>query len=131
VALRVGRSTFRYGLRTYGVDVDDHGTAFQLMPLQTRIRFGLHSLVRLLNDQAGVHCRLEEHDEGLVVHAEDCPLCAPGSSQEPACYLAVGLLQEATSWASGGRTFPVEEIGCIGRGDPACSFLVAGEPILE
>ena len=36
---------------------------------------------------------------------------------DPVCHLAVGLLQEALYWVSGGKVFNVEEKTCIAAGD--------------
>jgi predicted hydrocarbon binding protein len=43
--------------------------------------------------------------------------------------LAVGLLQEALYWLSGGKIFDVKEITCIARGDPACTIVIDPTPL--
>ena len=42
---------------------------------------------------------------------------------------AVGLLQEALYWLSGGKVFNVEEIACIARGDAACTIVIDQTPL--
>jgi predicted hydrocarbon binding protein len=48
---------------------------------------------------------------------------------KPACFIAVGLLQEGLKWVSGGNEFRVNESKCIALGDPACEFIIQKEPI--
>jgi predicted hydrocarbon binding protein len=48
---------------------------------------------------------------------------------DPACHLAVGLLQESLYWVSGGKIFNVQETHCIARGDPACTIAIGMTPI--
>jgi predicted hydrocarbon binding protein len=83
----------------------------------------------LFNNQTDQRVRLEEKDGNLLWHIERCPLCWERKTSEPVCYLAVGLLQEALYWLSGGKIFSVEEIACIARGDPACTIVVDPTPL--
>ena len=112
LALRVGQSCFRYGLREYGADAGAHQMAFRLLPLGTRIRAALRSLLRLLSGRGGLRVQLREQDGKFFLDLEDCPLCAARRSQVPVCFLAVGFLQEALHWTSGGSIFHVEEVDC-------------------
>ena len=81
---------------------------------------------RLAADQ---RVRLDEHDGKLYWIIERCPLCWERKAAEPVCHLAVGLLQEALYWLSGGKIFNVEEIACLARGDQACTILIDQTPL--
>ena len=47
---------------------------------------------------------------------------------DPVCHLAVGLLQEALYWVSGGKVFNVEEKTCIAAGDATCTIEIDANP---
>jgi len=128
-ALRVGRACFQYGLREYGSMLGITEMAFRLLPLSTKIRTGAKSFADLFNNHTDQRVRLEEKDGKLFWHIERCPLCWERRATEPVCQLAVGLLQEALYWLSGGKIFDVEEIACIARGDPACTIFVDPTPL--
>ena len=128
-ALRVGRACFQYGLREYGSMLGITEMAFRLLPLSTKIRTGAKSFADLFNNHTDQCVRLEEKDGKLFWHIERCPLCWERRATEPVCHLAVGLLQEALYWLSGGKIFDVEEIACIARGDPACTIFVDPIPL--
>lgn len=129
LALRIGRVSFRHGVREYGWLAGGQDRAFRLLPLPSRIRAGLNSLADLLNREADARVQMVDMGGRLVWRMEGCPLCAGRASSEPICYFAVGLLQEALDRLSGGRSFTVEERACVSRGDPACSFLIDPMPI--
>ncbi len=129
-ALRVGRACFQYGLREYGSMLGITEMAFRLLPFSTKLHTGAKSFADLFNNHTDQHVRLEEKDGKLFWHIERCPLCWERKATEPVCHLAVGLLQEALYWLSGGKIFNVEEIACIARGDPACTIVIDPTPLL-
>jgi len=128
-ALRIGRACFQYGLREYGSSLGITETAFRLLPLSTKIHAGARSFAELFNTQTDQRVRLDEHDGKLYWIIERCPLCWERKAAEPVCHLAVGLLQEALYWLSGGKIFNVEEIACLARGDQACTILIDQTPL--
>ncbi len=127
-ALRIGRACFQYGLREYGSMLGITGMAFRLLPLSTKIHTGAKSFADLFNKHTDQRVRIEEMDNKLFWHIERCPLCWERTATEPVCHLAVGLLQEALYWLSGGKIFNVEEIACIAHGDPACTIVIDQMP---
>jgi predicted hydrocarbon binding protein len=129
LALRAGRACFKYGLKEYGSLMGITEMAFRLLPLQTKLRVGAKSFADLFNKHTDQKVRLEETDEKIFWHIERCPLCWGRSVDEPTCHLAVGLLQEALYWVSGGKVFQVEETACIGQGAPACTIVIDKKPI--
>jgi predicted hydrocarbon binding protein len=128
-ALRIGRVCFQYGLREYGSMPGPTELAFRLLPLPTKLHTGAKSFADLFNNQTDQRVRVEEKDGKLFWHIERCPLCWERKTTEPVCYLAVGLLQEALYWLSGGKIFNVEEIACLARGDPACTIVIDQTPL--
>lgn len=129
LALRIGRSCFNYGLREYGSQMGLTGMPFRLLPLTTKLQVGAEAFAGLFNHHSDQVVRVEENETHLLWHNERCPLCWDRKAAEPVCHLAVGLLQESLYWLSGGKIFEVEEICCIARGDPACTFRIDRQPI--
>ena len=129
LALRIGRASFKYGLKEYGSALGLTKTAFRLLPLSTKMRTGLKSLAEFFNKNTDQHVQIEEQADQFLWRIERCPLCWGRKAAEPVCHLAVGLLQEALYWLSGGKVFNVEEIACAARGDPACTIRIDRTPI--
>jgi predicted hydrocarbon binding protein len=129
IALRIGRACFQYGLREYGHLLGVTEMAFRLLPLHTKIHAGANSFAELFNKHTDQLVRLEEKDDRLFWHIERCPLCWERRASGPVCNLAVGVLQEALYWLSGGKIFHVEEIACIAHGDHACTIAIDQTPL--
>jgi predicted hydrocarbon binding protein len=129
LALRVGRACFSQGIRLYGKQLGLTEMAFRLLPLPTKLQSGAKTFAELFNTCTDQHVQIEEEDGRLLWQIERCPLCWERKSQEPVCHLAVGLLQEALYWLSGGKVFHVEEKACIAAGDSACTIVIDPAPL--
>ncbi len=128
-ALKVGRACFQYGLCEYGAVLGITEPAFRLLPFPTRLRAGAQSFAGLFNNHTDQRVRLEEKAGNLFWSIERCPLCWQRQTNGPACYLAVGLLQESLYWLSGGKIFGIEETTCVATGGNACTFIINQTPI--
>jgi predicted hydrocarbon binding protein len=129
VALRVGRATFKNGIKEYGSVLGLTEMAFRLLPLSTKLHTGANAFADLFNKYTDQRVRLEERENKLFWIIERCPLCWQRKSHDVVCHLAVGLLQESLYWVSGGRVFNVEETTCIARGDSTCTVVIDQKPI--
>lgn len=129
VALRVGRSSFKYGLKEYGSMLGLTEMAFRLLPLSTKLHNGAKTFAELFNKHTDQKVHVEEKENKILWHIECCPLCWERKTDEPVCHLAVGLLQEALYWVSGGKMFNVEETACIACGDSVCTITIDQTPI--
>jgi predicted hydrocarbon binding protein len=129
LALRVGRACFNYGVRQYSKQMGLTEMAFRLLPLPAKITAGATALAELFNNFTDQRVRVEQKDGKLFWHIERCPLCWERHTSEPVCHLAVGVLQEALYWLSGGKVFNVEEQTCIAAGDETCTIAVDQTPI--
>lgn len=129
VALRVGRATFKSGLKEYGSMLGLTEMAFRLLPLSTKLHTGAGAFAELFNKYTDQKVRLEERDEKIFWHIERCPLCWGRKADDVVCHLAVGLLQESLYWVSGGKVFNVEETACIARGDSVCTIVIDQTPL--
>ena len=129
LAVRIGRACFNNGIRQYGTQMGITEMAFRLLPLPAKINAGAKAFAELFNHFTDQKVRVEEDGDTLLWHIERCPLCWERHAQEPVCHLAVGLLQEALYWLSGGKVFNVEEKTCIAAGDERCTIVIDQSPI--
>ena len=129
LALRVGRACFKHGLKEYGSMLGLTEIAFRLLPLPTKLHTGAKAFADLFNKHTDQKVHVEDKDNKIFWHIERCPLCWERKAEEPICHLAVGLLQEALYWVSGGKVFNVEETACIARGDTACTIVIDQIPL--
>jgi predicted hydrocarbon binding protein len=130
LALRSGRACFKYGLREFSPELGLTNLAFRLLPLPTKLKVGSEAFVGLFNHFTDQRVRLEIDEKNIFWTIERCPLCWQRHTSDPVCHLAVGLLQEALYWVSGGKFFNVEETQCIARGDTTCTIVVDQNPII-
>ena len=129
IALRVGRATFKNGLKEYGSILGLTEMAFGMLPLPTKIHSGATAFAELFNKYTDQKVRLEEKGNTILWHIDRCPLCWGRKSEDVVCHLAVGLLQESLYWVSGGKEFHVEETACIARGDSTCTMVIDQTPL--
>ena len=102
LALRIGRACFNYGVRQYSTQLGLTEMAFRLLPLPTKLHAGASAFAELFNNFTDQRVRVEEDNGKILWHIERCPLCWERKAHDPVCHLAVGLLQEALYWLSGG-----------------------------
>jgi predicted hydrocarbon binding protein len=129
LAMQIGRACFNSGVRQYGRQIGVAEVAFKLLPLPVKVNAGARAFAELFNVHTDQKVRVEEENGKLYWHIERCPLCWERRAQEPVCHLAVGLLQEALYWLSGGKVFNVEEVTCIAMGDETCTIVIDHSPV--
>ena len=129
LALRIGRACFNYGVRQYSTQMGLTEMGFRLLPSPAKVTAGARAFAELFNKFTDQRVRVEQAGDKLFWHIERCPLCWDRQSNEPVCHLAVGLLQEALYWLSGGKVFNVEEQTCIAAGDSTCTIVIDQSPI--
>lgn len=129
IALRTGRACFKYGLREFGPELGLTDLAFRLLPLTTKLKTGSEALEGLFNHFTDQRVRLEWDNAHIHWIIERCPLCWKRHTDDVACHLAVGLLQESLYWISGGKIFMIEETQCVARGDKTCTIVIDQNPL--
>ena len=129
LSMRVGRACLKYGLREFGSELGMTDITFRLLPLPTRLKVGSEALEGLFNQATGQCVNLEMNEKYIFFHVERCPLCWERQTDSPCCTLAVGFLQEALYWVSGGKYFLVEEKNCIACGDTKCTIVIDQTPM--
>ena len=130
LALRAGRATFADALKNFGALAGAGDLAFKVLPLQAKMRIGVPAMAKIFSQVSDQYSTVEEHENEFVYTIHKCPVCWGRSGvDKPACFVAVGLLQEGLKWLSGGNEFRVNESKCIALGDPVCEFIIQKEPI--
>ena len=129
LALRVGRACLKYGLREFAPELGLSDLTFRLLPLQAKLKTGIEAFAALFNTYTDQKVRLEMDRRYIHWLIECCPLCRERQADVPCCHLAVGFLQEALFWISGGKYFIVEEKQCIACGDSTCTLQIDRTPL--
>jgi len=129
IAMQAGRTTFKYGLQDFEAVIGIADLALRLIPLGMKIKIGAETFAGIFNRFSDQVVVLEEYGDHYIWNNERCAVCWGRHTKMPCCHLAVGILTEGLHWVSGGHEFRVEEIACIGSGDPACRFYIAKRPI--
>lgn len=129
VALRAGRACFKYTLREFGAQLGLAAMDFRLLPLVDKLSTTVKRLAELFNRLSDQRIRVEDQTDSILWQIERCPFCWGRRTSEPVCQLAVGLLEEAAYWASGGKYFAVGESRCVAQGDEVCMITIRKQPV--
>ena len=129
LALRTGRVFFSNCMRTYGADLGFSDSAFRLQPPDLKIVAALNSLMDFFNRYTDQHISLEETEHNFLWRIEHCPWCWGRHESEPVCHFAVGILQEALYWVSGGKFYDISEETCVAQGDKICLIAIDHLPV--
>lgn len=123
--VRIGRSTFQQIIKHYGKDSRLLNQEFNVLPVSIRLPVGLERLAGVFTQ----HFRqpVEVHEQGSAwLWSVEHPQQPHDShaTNDPDCYLMVGVLQEFMTWASGGRFHRVVEEQCCISGSRTCVFRI-------
>jgi predicted hydrocarbon binding protein len=129
LALRAGRACFKYGIKEFGPVLGIADLAFRLLPLGMKLKVGFEVFAETFNKFSDQIVRLGEDEENYIWIIDRCPVCWERRTDEPCCHLAVGILQEGLYWVSSGKSFHVEEVECIAKGDVTCTILINKRPL--
>ena len=128
--LRLGRVLFAQGLANFGALVGASDLAFKVLPLQAKLKAGLPAVAKVfdsLSDQTSyVKDPGGDHFHYII---DRCSMCWGRQVERPGGFIAAGIIEEALRWLSGGRTFRVDQLTCMGMGAENCTFAVYKEPI--
>ncbi len=130
LALRAGRATFSEGLRNFGALAGAGDLAFKVLPLSAKLHIGIPAMAKIFTSTSDQLSTVEEKSDHFIYTIHRCPVCWGRHVDRPACFMAVGLLQEGLKWVSGGREFRVTQTTCHAAGDVTCIFNILKEPIL-
>jgi predicted hydrocarbon binding protein len=129
LALRSGRACFKYGLREFGDQLGFSEIDFRLLPLNLKILTAAQQFASSINKASHHKISIEEDKSHFHIYIQNCPICQDRHSKNAICHMAVGLVQEALYWISGGKYFQIEETDCIAKGDPCCTLVIQKHPL--
>jgi len=128
--LRLGRVLFAQGLANFGALVGASDLAFKVLPLPAKLKAGLPAVAKVfdsLSDQTSfVKDPGGDHFHYVI---DRCSMCWGRQVERPGGFIAAGIIEESLRWLSGGRTFRVDQLTCLGMGHEECTFAVYKEPI--
>lgn len=128
LALRIGQTCFRLGIKDMGPMLGVADLAFRVMPMTAKLRIGFDVFAQVFNKFSDHRVHVEEDHDHFLWVIDQCGVCWGRRAPAPACHLAVGILQEALYWVSGGASFQVQEIACQATGDSSCTIQIDKEP---
>ena len=128
--LRLGRVLFAQGLANFGALVGASDLAFKVLPLQAKLKAGLPAVAKVFDSLSDQKSYVRDPGgENFNYIIDRCSMCWGRQVERPGGFIAAGIIEEALRWISGGRTFRVDQITCIGMGAENCTFAVYRDPI--
>lgn len=129
LAQRAGRALFANGLKNFGALAGAGDLAFKVLPLDTKMKIGVPAIAKIFNNVTDQISNVTDHGEYYLYTLERCSMCHNRQSDKPCCYTAVGILQEALKWVSGGHEFRVDIETCMACGDDIGRLRIYKEPV--
>ena len=126
--VRIGRATFQRTLKERPAILGLAGLAFKALPLGARMRLVLDNITNAANKDVNLQAHLRDEPDAYYYVNEECPCRWRPKHDKPACFVTVGVLQQAIAWATG-KNFKVEEVACISNGASACVYRIPKQPI--
>jgi len=128
-ATRGGEQTFRHSMDKYDKVQRAAQAAMRVGSTEMRNRVGLQFFSKFFNTVSDQIVRIEDDDTYWYWIIERCPMCWERTADEPVCHLGVGVLNAASTWATGGVKFRIQEIDCKAKGDENCVYALDKAPI--
>ncbi len=128
--MRIGRATFNYSLKEQPAILGLAGVALKALPMGPRIKLVLDNMAKALTKDVNQPAHIEEYGDNFYLIAEECPCHWRPAHDKPCCFVSIGGIQEALRWATG-KSFRVEEVTCLAKGDDACRYQIPKTPIDE
>jgi len=131
LAQRAGRALFANGLKNFGALAGVGDLAFKVLPLETKLKIGIPAIAKIFNTFSDQISHVSDHGEYYLYTLERCSMCYGRTSDKPLCHTAVGILQEALKWVSGGNEFKVEIETCMACGADIGRLRIYKTPLAE
>jgi predicted hydrocarbon binding protein len=128
--LRIGRATFRFGLKDQPAILGLAGIALKALPEHARMKLILEKMAKAATDRINQPSHVREEDDAFYYIQDECPCRWRPKHDKPCCYVSVGALMEAMAWTTG-KVYKVEEVACISNGASNCVYRIPKEPSEE
>ncbi len=124
LALRAGRAMFNNGLKNFGALAGVEDPEFQILPFRAKQKIALTAVARIFTSLSDQTSSVEEEEDhyNYIMHA--CPQCWGRTTDQPSCFIGLGLLQACMSWISGGSEFQIQQTAARSCGDALCSYSI-------
>jgi hypothetical protein len=129
LAQRAGRALFANGLKNFGALAGAGDLAFKMLPVQTKLKIAVPAIAKVFNSVTDQLSNTTEYADHYIYTLERCSMCWSRKTDKPTCQVAVGIIQEALRWMSGGREFKIEILTCMGSGDDMGRLKIYKEPL--
>ncbi len=129
LAQRAGRALFAHGLQNFGALAGVGDLAFKVLPLDAKLKIGVPAIARIFNSITDQVSHVSDQGEYYLYTLERCSMCYGRTTDKPCCHTAVGILQEALKWVSGGNEFKVDIETCMGCGHDMGRLRIYKDPI--
>jgi hypothetical protein len=126
--MRMGRVAFNLGLREFGPLLSVSDLAMKMMPPAMKLKIILNAVTQVFDRFTDLKPHIKEEKTEFIYHITQCSNCI-AREPTPSFYMARGILEESTAWASAGKRFLVEQKCCMGQGAPTCAFHIGKEPV--
>jgi len=127
---RAGRALFSGGLRNFGALAGAGDLAFKVLPLSTKLKVGVPAIAKVFNSLTDQISNVRDGGDHYIYTLERCSMCWERKTDKPVCHTAVGIIQEALKWVSGGCEFKIEMQSCIACGDQMGELRIYKEPMM-
>lgn len=121
--LRIGRATFRFGLKDQPAILGLAGVALKAIPEKKRMKIILDKMAAAASERIGQPSSVKEEDDAFYYIQDDCPCRWRPEHDKPCCYVSVGAIMEAMAWTTG-KVYKVEEVACISNGASNCVYRI-------
>ncbi|NDJ53633.1 MAG: 4-vinyl reductase [Chloroflexi bacterium] len=128
-ATRAGEQSFKDGVSQFRSVASAAQVAMKVGTLEGKIKLGLEFFQKFFNTVSDQVVEVKEDDKHWMWIIKRCPICWGRKSDEPVCYLAVGVLQGALGWVAEGKKFRIMPVECIAKGDPAGVIKIEKVPV--
>ena len=126
---RVGCACLEGGLREFNPLLGIADLPIRMMPLGLKLHLGFDMFAMVFNRFTDQIVTLREDEKNYYWVIERCPVCWERHTTGPCCHLAVGILEQGLTWASGGKHFRVIETQCAAAGGEACVIEIGRRPV--
>lgn len=130
LARRAAWTSFPKALRGYGTVAGVTSLSFKILPLPKKLERGLPAMARVVSAISDQQATVTEEKDCFVFTVDRCPVCWGRHTEAPACSAITGFLEEGLLWASGGKSFRVEETECAALGGKRCAFCIDRKPMV-
>jgi len=125
---RIGKMCLYQGLQDFNPLLGIADLPQRAMPLTLKLHIGFDMFSMVFNRFTDQIVKVSEGPDHYLWIIQRCPVCWGRHSDVPCCQLAVGIIDEALTWVTGGRHFTLEQTTCVAMGHDDCTIRINKRP---